>query len=98
VGPGDVVNPQLGAGVQDGATWLDTLLGASEHNVDLHSLSVELRDHTYGYGDDPLGGLVWRNRALGADGIPPLGTSLRGRASELSEGPLQRKELRFQME
>jgi hypothetical protein len=100
MGPGDVVNPQLGAGVQDRATGLDTPLGAelynraSEHNVDPPSLGVELQDHDNGYGDNPSVGLVWRDRAVRADGIPLRETCLQDRASELDKGPPQRKGLR----
>jgi hypothetical protein len=79
VGPGDV-NPQLGAGVQDPATELDTPLGtglysrASEHNVDLSSLGLGPKAYAYEYGDDLSGGPVWM------DGIPPLGTGRQDRA------------------
>jgi hypothetical protein len=97
------VNPHLGAGVQDSATGLDTPLvvglhnHAFDHNVDSPSLGVGLLDHAFEHGDDPQGGLVWSDRALGADGIPPLGTGLRDRASKLGKGPSQRKRRRFQM-
>jgi hypothetical protein len=89
VGPDNIVNPQLGVGVQGRAIGLDSHLGAELHShASKHippSLGVGLRDH--GYGDDPLGGLVWRDEALRADGIPPPGTVLRDRASKLGEGP-----------
>jgi hypothetical protein len=85
VGPDNSVNPQFGVGVQDRATGLDSQLGAELHSrASEHippSWSVELWDHANGYGDDLLGGLVWRDEALRANGIPPQGTALRDRAS-----------------